>query len=82
MRSFSKDLLKSPIVHGAMVRGYNINYSSALPNIYLTTLLTSPIKVSLYFQKNVRHLNEYFREVRKIYGKGLRSKFMRVNLFL
>ena len=25
MRSFSKDLLKSLIVHGAMVRGYNIN---------------------------------------------------------
>ena len=48
---------------------------------YLTTLLTSPIEVSLYFQKYVRYLNEHFRELRKIYETGLRSKRMRVNLF-
>ena len=49
--------------------------------IYLTTLLTSPIECSLYFQNYVRHLNQNFREMRKIYEMGLRSKIMRVNLF-
>ena len=49
---------------------------------YFTTLLTSPIEFSLYFQNYVRHLNQNFREVRQIYEIGLRSKIMRVNLFL
>ena len=49
--------------------------------VYLTTLLTSPIEFSLYFQNYVRYLDENFREVRKIYETGLRGKFMRVNLF-
>ena len=49
--------------------------------LYLTTLLTSPIEFSLYFQNYVRHLNQNFREMRKIYEMGLRSKIMRVNLF-
>ena len=53
-----------------------------LLNIYLTTLLTSPIKFSLYFQNYVRYLYENFREVRKIYETGVRSKLMRVNLFI
>ena len=45
-------------------------------DIDLTTLLTSPIEFSLYFQNYVRHLTQNFREVRKIYEMGLRSKFM------
>ena len=49
--------------------------------IHLTTLLTSPIEFSLYFQNYVRYLNENFREVRKIYETDLRSKIMRVNLY-
>ena len=49
--------------------------------IYLTTLLTSSIEFSLYFQNRVRYLNENFREVRKTYETGLRSKIMRVYLF-
>ena len=49
-------------------------------HMYLTTLLTSPIEFSLYFQNYVRHLNQNFREARKIYEMGLRSKIMRVNL--
>ena len=49
--------------------------------IYLTTLLTSPIEFSLYFKNYANHLNQNFREVQKIYEKGLRSKIMRVNLF-
>ena len=48
--------------------------------LYLTTLLTSPIEFSLYFQNYVRHLNQNFREMRNIYEIGLRSKIMRVNL--
>ena len=40
-----------------------------------------PIEFSLYFQNYLRHLNQNFREVRKIYEMGLRSKIMRVNLF-
>ena len=54
---------------------------NVLENIYLTTLLTSPIEISLFFQNYVRHLNQNFREVRKIYEMGLRSKIMRVKLF-
>ena len=50
-------------------------------DIYLTALLTSPIEFSLYFQNYARHLTQNFREVRKIYEMGLRSKIMRVNLF-
>ena len=50
--------------------------------IYLTTLLTSPIEFSLYFQHYVRYLNENFRDVRKIYETGLRSKIMQVNHFI
>ena len=47
--------------------------------IYLTTLLTSPIEFSLYFQNYVRQFTQNFREVRKIYEMGL-GKIMRVNL--
>ena len=42
--------------------------------LYLTTLLTSPIEFSLYFQHYVRYLNENFREVRKPGDPGLTSK--------
>ena len=49
--------------------------------IYLTTLLTSPIEFSLYFQNYARHLNQNFRVMRKIYETGLRRKNLRVNLF-
>ena len=37
--------------------------------IYLTTLLTSPIEFSLYFQNYVRHFNKNFRELNYIKGK-------------
>ena len=42
--------------------------------IFLTTLLTSPVEFSLYFQNHVRHLNQNFREVRKIYKAVLRAQ--------
>ena len=72
---------------GSMVHGNdsiqyiycNVSYTCLL---YLTTLLTSPIKFSLYFQNYVRYLDKKFREVRKIYETGVKSKFMRVNLFI
>ena len=48
-----------------------------LVDIYLTTLLTSPIEFPLYFQNYIRHLNQNFREMRKIYEIGVRSKIMR-----
>ena len=62
---------------------FNGQFTDVLPklNIYLTTLLTSPIEFSLYFQNYVSHLYQTFREVRKVYETGLRSKIMRVNLF-
>ena len=49
--------------------------------LYLTTLLTSPIEFSLYFQNYARHLKQNFRKVQKIYEMDLRSKIMRENLF-
>ena len=50
-------------------------------HVYLTTLLTSPIEFSLYFQNYVRHLNQNFWKAGKMYEMGLRSQIMRVNLF-
>ena len=49
--------------------------------VYLTTLLTSPIEFSVYFQSYVRYLNKKFSEGRKIYETGLRDKIMGVNIF-
>ena len=62
-----------------MVSGSQAKSGIAVKTV--TTLLTSPIKFSLYFQYYVKYLDEKFREVRKIYETGVRSKLMRVNLF-
>ena len=55
-------------------------YVGAATGIYLTTLPTSSIKFSLYFQNHVRCSNKKFRKVSKIYETCLRSKAMQVNL--
>ena len=72
---------------GSMVHGNdsiqyiycNVSYTCLL---YLTTLLTSQIKFSLYFQNDVRYLDKKFRELRKIYETGVKSKLMGVNLII
>ena len=77
-----KFLACSYLLYGNMpLRVQSEQFRRRFSLMYLTTLLTSPIEFSLYFQNYVRHLNQNFREVRKIYETGLRSKNMRVNLF-
>ena len=44
---------------------------NSLKSSYIYIFLTSPVQFLLYFQNHVRHLNQNFREVRKIYKAGM-----------